>query len=128
MNAIGVFQILLYLTALVALAKPLGAFMARIYAGERTFLSPIVGPIERGIYRLSGVQPEAESNWKRYAAAVLLVNFVGFLVVYLLQRFQHVLPLNPQVMPAVTPDSAFNTAVSFATNTNWQGYGVSAPK
>lgn len=126
MNAIGMVQILLYVAVLVALAKPLGGFMARVYAGERTFLSPVFGPIERGIYRLSGVQSEAESNWKRYAAAVLLVNFIGCLVVYLLQRFQHVLPLNPQGMPAVTPDSSFNTAVSFATNTNWQGYGGEA--
>jgi K+-transporting ATPase ATPase A chain len=123
MNALGIFQIVLYVAVLVALAKPLGAFMARVYQGERTFLSPILGAVERVIYRLAGVDAHGESNWKRYAAAVLLVNFIGFLVVYLLQRFQDVLPFNPQDMAAVTPDSSFNTAVSFATNTNWQGYG-----
>jgi potassium-transporting ATPase potassium-binding subunit len=122
MSALGMFQIVLYLVVLVALAKPLGAFMAKVYQGERTFLTPLLGPIERGIYRLGGVDPTRESNWKRYAVAALLVNFIGFLVVYLLQRLQGVLPLNPQGFAAVSPDSSFNTAVSFATNTNWQGY------
>ena len=126
MNTLGIFQILLYLGVLAALVKPLGAYMARVYAGERTFLSPVLGPIERGVYRLSGVNPDVESNWKRYAAAVLLVNFIGFLVVYLLQRLQGVLPLNPQDFAGVSPDSSFNTAVSFASNTNWQGYGGEA--
>ncbi len=123
MNAQGVAQILLYVAVLVALVKPLGTFMAKVYDGERTFLSSVLGPIERGIYRLAGVQPSVESNWKRYALAVLLFNFIGFLVVYLLQRLQGVLPLNPQDFAAVSPDSSFNTAVSFASNTNWQGYG-----
>lgn len=122
MSMFGALQIALYIVVLLALAKPLGAFMARVYAGERTFLSPVLGPVERGIYRLSGIDPAVESNWKHYAAGLLLVNLVGFLAVYLLQRLQGVLPLNPQAFPAVTPDSAFNTAVSFATNTNWQGY------
>ena len=115
MNTLGVFQIVLYFGVLVALAKPLGAFMARVYQGERTFLSPVLGPIERGIYRLAGVRADAETDWKRYAAALLLVNFIGFVVVYLLQRLQGVLPLNPQDFAAVTPDSSFNTAVSFAS-------------
>ena len=96
MNALGVLQILLYIAVLVALVKPLGTFMAKVYEGERTFLTPVLGPIERGIYRLAGIQPSAESNWKRYALAVLLFNFIGFVVVYLLQRLQGVLPLNPQ--------------------------------
>jgi K+-transporting ATPase ATPase A chain len=126
MNAVGILQIVLYVVVLVALAKPLGAFMARVYQGERTFLSPLLGPVERVIYRLGGVNAGGESNWKRYAAAVLLVNFIGFIVVYLLQRLQGGLPLNPQGMPAVSPDSSFNTAVSFASNTNWQGYGGEA--
>ncbi len=126
MNGLGVFQIVVYVAALVALAKPLGAFMARVFTGERTWLSPVLGPLERLIYRVAGIELEAETNWKRYAGALLLANFIGFLVVYLLQRFQHVLPLNPQDLPAVTPDSSFNTAVSFATNTNWQGYGGEA--
>jgi K+-transporting ATPase ATPase A chain len=126
MNALGIFQIVLYLLVLVALAKPLGVYMAKVYQGERTFLSPLLGPVERLVYRLGGVNAGSESNWKRYAAAVLLVNITGFVVVYLLQRLQGVLPLNPQDMPAVSPDSSFNTAVSFATNTNWQGYGGEA--
>ena len=86
----------------------------------------MLGPLERGVYRLSGIDPNVETNWKRYAAAVLLVNFIGFLVVYLLQRLQGVLPLNPQEFAGVSPDSSFNTAVSFASNTNWQGYGGEA--
>ena len=123
MNALGPMQLVLYVVVLVALAKPLGTFMAHVYAGERTFLTPVLGPLERAIYRLSGVTPEAEANWQRYAAGLLLVNFIGFIVVYLLQRAQAVLPLNPQGFAAVTPDSSFNTAVSFVSNTNWQGYG-----
>jgi K+-transporting ATPase ATPase A chain len=100
--------------------------MAKVYQGERTFLSPVLAPVERMIYRCAGVNPAKESDWKRYTAAVLLVNFIGFVVVYLLQRLQGVLPLNPQAMPAISPDSSFNTAVSFATNTNWQGYAGEA--
>jgi K+-transporting ATPase ATPase A chain len=123
MNAHGVLQIVLYVVVLVALAKPLGTYMARVYQGERTFLAPLLGPVERGIYRLAGVDPQVEANWKRYTFQVLLVNLIGLLVVYLLQRLQGVLPLNPQGFAGVSADSAFNTAVSFATNTNWQGYG-----
>jgi K+-transporting ATPase ATPase A chain len=125
-NALGIFQIVLYTAVLVALAKPLGAFMAKIYQGERTFLSPLFAPIERAIYRLAGVDTAAESNWKRYTLGVLLFNFVGFIFVYLLQRLQGVLPLNSQHFSAITPDSSFNTAVSFVSNTNWQGYGGEA--
>lgn len=126
MNAPGILQIVLYLVVLVAPVKPLGTFMAKVYQGERTFLSPVLGPLERGIYRVAGINAGVESNWQRYALAVLLVNFLGFLAVYLLQRLQGVLPLNPQDFAAVSPDSSFNTAVSFATNTNWQGYGGEA--
>lgn len=122
MNALGIFQIVLYMVVLVALAKPLGAFMAKVYQGERTFLSPVLGPLERGIYRLAGVDPAAESNWKRYTLGVLVFNLIGFIFVYLLQRLQGVLPLNPQGFAAISPDSSFNTAVSFVSNTNWQGY------
>jgi K+-transporting ATPase ATPase A chain len=125
-NALGTFQIVLYLAVLVALAKPLGAFMAKVYQGERTFLSPLFAPLERGIYRLAGVDPTAESSWKRYTFGLLLFNLVGFIFVYLLQRLQGVLPLNPQGFGAITPDSSFNTAVSFVSNTNWQGYGGEA--
>jgi K+-transporting ATPase ATPase A chain len=122
MTAQGLLQIALYIGILVALAKPLGTFMTAVYEGRRTFLSPLVRPLERGIYRLAGVSEEQETGWKRYALGLLLVNLVGFLFVYLLQRLQGVLPLNPQGFGAVSPDSSFNTAVSFASNTNWQGY------
>jgi K+-transporting ATPase ATPase A chain len=126
MNALGIVQIVLDLIVLVALAKPLGAFMAKVYQGERTFLTPVLAPVERLLYRFAGVDADAESDWKRYALAVMLVNIIGFVVVYLLQRLQDVLPLNPQGLAAVSSDSSFNTAVSFATNTNWQGYGGEA--
>jgi K+-transporting ATPase ATPase A chain len=108
---------------LVALVQPLGRYMARVYEGERTFLSPLLCPIERLVYRVAGIDPRSEQDWKQYALTVLLFNLVGVLVLYLLQRLQEVLPFNPQGFGAVTPDSAFNTAVSFASNTNWQGYG-----
>jgi K+-transporting ATPase ATPase A chain len=108
---------------LIALAKPLGGFMARVYDGERTFLDPVVGPLERLIYRACGVRADEGMTWKTYALAMLLFNFIGLVVVYAMQRLQGVLPLNPAGMAAVTPDSSFNTAASFATNTNWQGYG-----
>jgi K+-transporting ATPase ATPase A chain len=115
-------QVALYVAVLVALAKPLGIFMADVYEGRRTFLSPILRPVERLIYRVARIDEQGEVDWKRYTVGVLLFNFVGVVVVYLLQRLQGVLPLNPAGMPAVSPDSSFNTAVSFATNTNWQGY------
>jgi len=119
----GIFQIVFYLAVLILLAKPLGAFMARVYQRERTFLDPILGPLERFIYRMSGINSEEEYDWKENALAMLIFNFAGFVIVYALQRLQQLLPLNPMGMTAVTPDSSFNTAVSFATNTNWQGYG-----
>ena len=126
MNTLGIFQILLYIAVVVALAKPLGAFMAAVYSGERTFLTPVFGGLERLIYKVAGINAARDTNWKRYAGATLLVNFIGLLAVYLLQRFQHVLPLNPERLAAVSADSAFNTAVSFASNTNWQGYAGEA--
>ncbi len=119
----GILQIGIYLVVLLALARPLGAYMARVYEGQRTFLDPLMRPVERVIYRACGVRPEDGMTWKTYAIAMLLFNALGVLVVYALQRLQGVLPLNPQGFGAVTPDSAFNTATSFATNTNWQGYG-----
>jgi K+-transporting ATPase ATPase A chain len=123
MNIYGWLQVLLFLVALIGLAKPLGSYMARVYEGERTFLYPLFGPMERIIYRAGGIHPDTDMNWKQYAWALLLFNMLGFLAVYALQRFQSWLPLNPMGFGAVSPDSAFNTAVSFATNTNWQGYG-----
>ncbi len=122
MTGQGLLQLALYVVVLVLLVKPLGAYMAAVFQGERTFMSPLLGPVERLIYRLSGVDPARESDWKRYAFGVLLVNVLGFVAVYALQRLQGMLPLNPQGLGAVSPDSSFNTAVSFATNTNWQGY------
>lgn len=116
-------QLILYFAILLLLAKPLGAYMAKVYQGERVFLDPILGPVERFLYRLSGIDPRSEMTWKTYAIAMLLFNILGLTVVYLLQRLQGTLPLNPQGLGAVSPDSAWNTAVSFATNTNWQGYG-----
>ena len=119
----GILQIAVYLAALTLLAKPLGAFMARVYQREKTFLDPILGPLERLIYRLIKISPDEEMDWKANAAALLIFNFVGLIVVYVIQRVQQFLPFNPQGFGAVSPDSSFNTAVSFASNTNWQGYG-----
>jgi len=118
----GVLQIFIFLAVLILLVKPLGGYMARVYQGERTFLERLLGPLERLIYRWSGISPDQEMDWKEYAVAMLLFNFLGILAVYALQRLQFLLPLNPQGFAAVSPDSSFNTAVSFATNTNWQGY------
>jgi K+-transporting ATPase ATPase A chain len=126
MTAQSVLQLAIFLAVLVLAAKPLGIFMAAVYEGRRTWLTPVLGGLERGIYRIAGIDPSRESDWRRYALGVLLFNFIGFLVVYLLQRLQGVLPLNPQGFGAVSPDSSFNTAVSFATNTNWQGYAGEA--
>ncbi|MEW5956787.1 MAG: potassium-transporting ATPase subunit KdpA [Chloroflexota bacterium] len=120
---IGWAQIGLYMLVLLLLVKPLGAFMARVYQGERTFLDPALGPVERLLYRLSGVRADEEMNWKTYAIAMLLFNALGLFLLYGLQRLQGFLPLDPMGLGAVTPDSSFNTAVSFASNTNWQGYG-----
>src|SRR5258707_14889926 len=111
-------EIALYLVVRLLAVGPLGGLMARVLDGSRTWLSPALGPVERGCYRIAGVRPEEEMGWKRYAVAMLMFNPVGLLVVYALQRLQHLLPLNPQHLGPVTPDSAFNTAVSFATNTN----------
>jgi potassium-transporting ATPase potassium-binding subunit len=123
MNGYSWLQLIFYFVVLIALARPVGAFMARVYQGERTFLDPVMQPLEKLIYHLSGVRPTEEMNWKVYAVAMLLFNGLGLLVVYALQRLQGFLPLNPQGFGAVSPDSSWNSAVSFATNTNWQGYG-----
>jgi K+-transporting ATPase ATPase A chain len=123
MTPFGVLQIVLYFVVLIALVKPLGAFIARVYQGESTFLDTVLRPVERVIYRLLGIHPEDEMGWKTYALAVLVFNFAGLFLVYFLQRVQNVLPLNPASLGAVSPDGAWNTAVSFATNTNWQDYG-----
>ncbi len=123
MNIYSWIQIIFYIVVLLLLAKPLGTFMAKVYQGERTFLDSLLHPVERFIYRLSGVKAEDNMDWKTYAIAMLFFNVLGLLAVYGLQRLQGILLLNPQGLGAVTPDSSWNTAVSFATNTNWQGYG-----
>jgi K+-transporting ATPase ATPase A chain len=119
----GIVQCAVYLIVLIALVKPLGAFMARVYEGQRTFLHPVLAPVERTLYRLSGIDPAEGMTWRTYAVAMLLFNGLGLIAVYAIQRLQGVLPLNPQGFAGVSADSAFNTASSFASNTNWQGYG-----
>jgi potassium-transporting ATPase potassium-binding subunit len=123
MTANGIRQLVFYLVVLLVLAKPLGAYMARVYEGRRIVLDRALGWLERLIYKVSGINPKAEMGWKTYALTMLIFNLAGLLAVYALQRFQGALPLNPAGLGAVSPDSSFNTAVSFATNTNWQGYG-----
>ena len=123
MNIYSWIQLIFYMVVLIALAKPLGSFMAKVYQGEKTFLDPVFAPLERLIYRLGGVHADEEMNWKVYAIALMVFNVLSLFVVYALQRLQGFLPLNPQGFGAVSPDSSWNTAVSFATNTNWQGYG-----
>jgi K+-transporting ATPase ATPase A chain len=122
MTANGLLQIGLFLALLLALVRPLGAYMARVYEGKPFGLDRILGPVERLIYRVSGVRPDDEMDWKVYAWCVLLFSAAGIVFLYALQRFQGLLPLNPQGFGAVSPDSSFNTAISFVTNTNWQGY------
>jgi K+-transporting ATPase ATPase A chain len=119
----GYLQIGIYFVVLILLVKPLGLFMARVYQGESTFLDRPVRPLERLIYRLIGINPENEMDWKTYAIALLVFSAISAVVVYLLQRLQGLLPLNPQKFGATTPDLSFNTAISFITNTNWQNYG-----
>jgi K+-transporting ATPase ATPase A chain len=123
MNAMGWVQIVLYMVVLIALVKPLGAYMARVYDGQPCRLDRVLGPVERLVYRMCGIRPDADMSWKTYAAAVLTFSLVGFVFVYVLQRAQGVLPWNPQGLAAASPHLAFNTAVSFVTNTNWQSYG-----
>jgi K+-transporting ATPase ATPase A chain len=119
----GWIQIAIFCAIVVALVKPLGGYMTRVFNGERTLLSPMLHPVERGLYTLSGVDGRQEQHWLTYAVAMLLFNAAGFVLLFALQRLQGMLPFNPMGFGAVTPDSSFNTAVSFTTNTNWQGYG-----
>ncbi|XSG83211.1 MAG: potassium-transporting ATPase subunit KdpA [Methyloligella sp. ZOD6] len=119
----GWLQILLFLAVLTVLAVPLGRYMAAIFEGRRTWLTPVLSPIESGLYRLGGIDAKSEQHWTKYTVAMLLFNGAGFLLLYGLLRLQGVLPLNPDGLGAVPPDLAFNTAVSFVSNTNWQNYG-----
>jgi len=118
----GWIQIALFGVIVIAIAKPLGGYMTRIFNGERNWLSPVFRPIERGIYAICGVKENEEQHWVTYGVAMLLFSLAGFLSLYALQRLQAVLPFNPQSFPAVGQDLAFNTALSFVTNTNWQSY------
>ncbi|HVP52020.1 MAG TPA: potassium-transporting ATPase subunit KdpA [Terriglobales bacterium] len=122
MTSNGWLQILVFLALILAITKPLGVFMTRVFNRERTFLDPVLRPIERLLYRVTGVDEDREMGWKEYAVSVLLFSGVSMLLLYLLQRVQGVLPFNPQKLPKVASDLAFNTAASFTTNTNWQAY------
>ena len=119
----GWIQIAIYFVVLTALVVPLGRYMAQVFEGERTLLTPVLGPVERGLYRISGIDETREQHWITYTVAMLLFNAAGFALLYALLRLQAALPLNPAGMSAVAPDLTFNTAVSFTSNTNWQNYG-----
>jgi len=122
MTANGWFQILLFLALIFAVTKPLGVFMARVFNRERTFLDPVLRPVERVLYRVTRVDEDHEMRWTEYATTMLLFSLISMLLLYFMQRVQAYLPLNPQRLGAVPPDLAFNTAASFTTNTNWQNY------
>jgi potassium-transporting ATPase potassium-binding subunit len=123
MTSFGWLQIALFAALIGLLTRPLGGYLARVYAGERTFLQPIIRPLEHALYRLAGIKPEMEQSWLQYATALLLFHALAILALYALLRLQAFLPLNPQDQANVAPDLALNTAVSFVTNTSWQSYG-----
>jgi K+-transporting ATPase ATPase A chain len=123
MTAIGWIQIILFCAIIVALAKPLGWYMTRVFNGERTFLSPILRPVEGALYWAGGVDEKREQHWLTYTIAMLFFHVGGFLILYAVMRLQAVLPFNPAEQTAVAEDLSFNTAISFITNTNWQNYG-----
>jgi K+-transporting ATPase ATPase A chain len=123
MTLIGWIQICLFCAIVVALVKPLGSYMMRVFGGERTLLSPVLRPVEASLYWLAGVKEDREQHWLTYTVAMLFFHVGGFLVLYLLLRLQAGLPFNPAEQSAVAPDLSFNTAISFVTNTNWQNYG-----
>jgi len=122
MTANGWIQIALYCVIIIAIAKPLGGYMTRVFNGDRTFLSPVLRPLERLFYAISGVREDEDQHWVIYAIAMLAFTMTGFVSLYVIQRLQAVLPFNPQKFPAVGEHLAFNTSVSFITNTNWQSY------
>ena len=123
MTVIGWIQIVLYCAIIVALVPPLGSYMTRVFNGERTFLSPVLRPVEALLYAAGGVDEKREQHWLTYTVAMLFFHVGGFLILYFLMRFQDRLPFNPAGQSAVAPDLSFNTAISFITNTNWQNYG-----
>ncbi|HJW42324.1 MAG TPA: potassium-transporting ATPase subunit KdpA [Rhizomicrobium sp.] len=118
----GWTQIALYCAIIIAITKPFGGYLTRVFNGERTALSPALGWLERSLYRLSGIDPKEEQHWLTYASAMLAFSAAGFVALYAIQRLQGVLPFNPQKLPAIGPDLAFNTSISFISNTNWQSY------
>src|SRR5438105_7713233 len=124
MTANGIFQLALYFGIILLLTKPLGLYMARVFQGERTFLTPVLRPVERLFYALIGVREDEDQQWTSYAFALLMFSVVGALLTYALLRLQGHLPFNPKHFSGkeMTPDLAFNTAISFTTNTNWQNY------
>ncbi|KQW31613.1 ATPase [Rhizobium sp. Root274] len=123
MTLVGWLQISLLFFAVLLVIKPLGLYMARVFSGERTLLSPVLGRVERDLYRVSGINPEKEQSWLGYTLAMIAFSLAGFVALYAMLRLQAYLPLNPQGFPGLPSDLAFNTAVSFVTNTNWQNYG-----
>ncbi len=123
MTIIGWAQIALYVALVAALVRPLGGYMTSVFTGGRTFLSPLLRPVETGLFKAAGIDAEQEQGWVAYVVSMLLFHFGGFLILYVLLRIQGALPFNPAGQTAVAPDLAFNTAVSFITNTNWQNYG-----
>jgi potassium-transporting ATPase potassium-binding subunit len=123
MTVIGWIQIILYCAIVVALVKPLGGYMTRVFNGESTFLSPVLRPVEAGLYWIGGVDAKREQHWLTYTVSMLFFHVGGFLIIYALMRLQALLPFNPAEQSAVAPDLSFNTAISFITNTNWQNYG-----
>ena len=123
MTTIGWLQIALFFLAVLVTIKPLGLYMARVFAGERTALSPVLGRLETDLYRVSGINPGKEQGWLAYTASMLAFSIAGFVALYAILRLQACLPLNPQGFAGMAPDLAFNTTVSFVTNTNWQNYG-----
>ena len=126
MTANGWFQIGFFLLVIFLLTKPLGVFMTRVFSREKTFLDPILRPIEKLVYRLTGVDEKREMRWTEYAVAMLLFSGASMTLLYLIERTQKWLPFNPQKFPNVEPGLAFGTAASFTTNTNWQAYSGSA--
>jgi K+-transporting ATPase ATPase A chain len=122
MTAINFYEVLVFLAIIVALTPILGRYMKKVFSGERTFLDPILRPVERGIYRICGVDAQKDQTWVEWTVTMLIVNAASLFLLYGMQRLQKLLPFNPNGFGAVSPDSAWNTAVSFTTNTNWQGY------
>src|ERR1700760_2907891 len=123
MTVLGWIQIILFCAVVVALVRPLGGYMTRVFNGERTFLSPVLRPVEATLYWAAGVDPRREQHWVPYPVAILFFHIGGFAILYALFRLQAVLPFNPADQSALGEDLSFNTAVSFITNTNWQNYG-----